>query len=42
VSSMARPFGRELVRGIFALERGGERVPFGIPDHLARSWELSA
>jgi hypothetical protein len=42
MSSMARPFGRELVRGIFALERGGERTPFDIPDHLARSWELSA
>lgn len=42
MSSMARPFGRELVRGIFALERGGERAPFDIPDHLARSWELSA
>jgi hypothetical protein len=42
MSSMARPFGRELVRGIFALERGGERAPFDIPDYLARSWELSA
>jgi hypothetical protein len=42
MSSLARPFGRELVRGIFALERGGERAPFDIPDHLARSWELSA
>jgi hypothetical protein len=42
MSSLARPLGRELVRGIFALERGGERAPFDIPDHLARSWELSA
>ncbi|HWS94706.1 MAG TPA: hypothetical protein VN306_20115, partial [Mycobacterium sp.] len=42
MSSMARPFGRELVRGIFAVERGGERVPFDIPDHLAREWDLLA
>ena len=42
MSRMARPLGRELVRGMFAFERGGERAPFDIPDHLARSWELSA
>jgi hypothetical protein len=42
MSSMARPFGRELVRGIFAPERGGERAPFNIPDHLARNWDLLA
>jgi hypothetical protein len=42
MSSMARPFGRDLMLGMFALERGGERASFDIPDHLARSWELSA
>ena len=26
----------------FQVERGGERAPFDIPDHLARNWELSA
>ncbi|MGO9927552.1 MAG: oxygenase MpaB family protein [Mycobacterium sp.] len=42
MSRLARPFGRELVRGIFALERGGERAPFAIPDHLGRDWDLLA
>jgi hypothetical protein len=42
MSRMARPFGHELVRGIFALERGGERASFDIPDHLAREWDLLA
>jgi ER-bound oxygenase mpaB/B'/Rubber oxygenase, catalytic domain len=42
MSDMARPLGREVVRGIFALERGGDRAPFDIPDHLARDWELPA
>ncbi len=42
VSRIARPFGRDLLRGMFTLERGGERAPSAIPDHLARSWELSA
>ncbi|MCW2654965.1 MAG: hypothetical protein JWR32_5941 [Mycobacterium sp.] len=41
VSRIARPFARELLRELFTLERGGERAPFAIPDHLARSWELS-
>ncbi|HTY30021.1 oxygenase MpaB family protein [Mycobacterium sp.] len=41
VSRMARPFGYDLVHGLFRLERGGERAPFAMPDHLARSWELS-
>ncbi len=40
MSTLARPFGRELVRGVFALERGGERAPFDIPEHLSRAWEL--
>ncbi|MGA8252350.1 MAG: oxygenase MpaB family protein [Mycobacterium sp.] len=42
VSRIIRPFGRDLLHGLFRLERGGERAPFDIPDHLARSWELSA
>jgi hypothetical protein len=41
ISRIARPFGYDLVHGLFRLERGGERAPFDIPDHLARSWELS-
>ncbi|MBV8861293.1 MAG: DUF2236 domain-containing protein [Mycobacterium sp.] len=42
ISRMAHPFGRHLVRGLFALERGGERAPFNMPDHLARGWDLSS
>ena len=42
VSRLARPFGRDLLRALFMLERGGDRAAFAIPDHLARSWELSA
>jgi hypothetical protein len=42
LSRLARPFGRELLRALFTLERGGDRAAFAIPDHLARSWELSA
>ena len=41
-SRIARPFGYDLVHGLFRLERGGVRAPFDMPDHLARSWELSA
>jgi hypothetical protein len=40
VSELARPFGHELMDGLFKLERGGARAPFDIPDHLARSWDL--
>jgi ER-bound oxygenase mpaB/B'/Rubber oxygenase, catalytic domain len=42
VSRMVRPFGHDLLHGLFRLERGGERAPFDIPERLARSWELSA
>ena len=42
VSRMVRPFGNDLLHGLFRLERGGERAPFDIPDHLANSWGLSA
>jgi mpaB/rubber oxygenase-like protein len=41
VSAIVRPFGHELLLEMFKLERGGERAPFALPDHLARSWELS-
>jgi hypothetical protein len=40
MSDMARPLAREVVPAIFALERGGERAPFDIPDHLAQQWDL--
>lgn len=40
-SAIVRPFMHELLRGMFDLERGGERASFALPDHLARSWELS-
>ncbi|MGB9308359.1 MAG: oxygenase MpaB family protein, partial [Mycobacterium sp.] len=42
VSRLIRPFGHDLLHGLFRLQRGGQRAPFDIPDHLARSWELSA
>jgi|1185.fasta_scaffold04876_1 hypothetical protein len=35
------PFARDLLRAMFELERGGERAPFAMPDHLARSLEPS-
>jgi hypothetical protein len=41
MSRMIGPFGHDLLHGMFRLQRGGERAPFDIPDHLARSWELS-
>ncbi|BAX90726.1 oxygenase MpaB family protein [Mycobacterium shigaense] len=41
VSDLVRPFGRELMLGMFALQRGGVRAAFDIPDHLARKWEVS-
>ncbi|WP_139830271.1 oxygenase MpaB family protein [Mycobacterium triplex] len=41
VLDVVRPFGRDLLRGMFELERGGERAPFALPDRLARNWELS-
>jgi hypothetical protein len=41
VSDLVRPFGRELMLGLFALQRGGVRAAFDIPDHLAKRWELS-
>jgi ER-bound oxygenase mpaB/B'/Rubber oxygenase, catalytic domain len=42
MSRLARPFGRDLLAALFRLERGGERPPFDIPDHLARDWDLLA
>jgi hypothetical protein len=41
VLDLVRPFGRELMLGVFALQRGGVRAAFDIPDHLAKRWELS-
>jgi hypothetical protein len=41
VSDLVRPFGRELMQGLFTLQRGGVRASFDIPDHLARKWEVS-
>jgi hypothetical protein len=41
VSDLVRPFGQELMQGLFTLQRGGQRAQFDIPDHLASKWELS-
>lgn len=41
VSDLVRPFGRDLMQGMFALQRGGQRASFDIPTHLAQRWELS-
>jgi hypothetical protein len=42
MSRMAAPVGRDMLDSLFKLERGGERAPFDMPDHLARSWDLLA
>ncbi len=42
MSRLAAPFGRDLLDAGFKLERGGERAPFDMPDHLARNWDLLA
>ena len=36
----APPLGRDLIATALTMERGGERAPFDLPDHLARQWEL--
>jgi hypothetical protein len=41
VSDLVRPFGHDLMQGLFKYERGGVRADFDIPDHLADSWELT-
>lgn len=41
VFDLVRPFGKELMQGLFALQRGGQRASFDIPDHLARKWDLA-
>ncbi|WP_197501644.1 oxygenase MpaB family protein [Mycobacterium sp. 852002-51057_SCH5723018] len=41
VSEIAQNFGRELLETALALERGGVRASFDMPDHLARDWEIS-
>jgi hypothetical protein len=42
MARLVRPFARDLLHGLFRLERGGDRAAFAMPDHLARGWELSA
>jgi hypothetical protein len=42
MSRLAAPFGRDLLDTGLRLERGGERAPFDIPDHLARNWDVLA
>ena len=39
---MAAPFGRDLLDTVLKLERAGDRAPFDIPDHLARTWDILA
>lgn len=41
VKQLIEPFSRMLLVEMFAMERGGERAPFAIPDSLAESWTLS-
>jgi hypothetical protein len=41
VSDIAQDFGREVLAGLLAVERGGQRAPFDMPTHLKRSWEIS-
>jgi hypothetical protein len=41
MSRLAQPFGRDLLRTSFELERGGDRADFAIPDHLAEKWSIS-
>src|ERR1700761_4553906 len=41
-SRMAAPFGRDLLDTGLRLERGGDRAPFDIPDHLGRTWDVLA
>lgn len=35
-----RRFNLALIRAMLELERGGQRTPFDIPDHLAQAWGL--
>lgn len=35
-----RAFNRRLIRAFMTVARGGNRVEFAIPDHLARSWKV--
>jgi hypothetical protein len=37
---LGQRIGGVLVRELFEQQRGGERAPFDIPDHLARRWDL--
>jgi hypothetical protein len=38
--TLIEPVARAVLVGAFAVERGGTRASFDIPDHLARTWEL--
>jgi hypothetical protein len=42
LSRMARPVSKELLRAMLTMQRGGDRPPFAVPDHLARRWDLPA
>ncbi|MGV0794760.1 oxygenase MpaB family protein [Mycolicibacterium sp. XJ1819] len=42
MARLAHPLGRELLRTLFTLQRGGERAPFDIPTRLANRWEIPA
>jgi hypothetical protein len=39
-AQLARFAGRELVKGMLLVERGGRRAPFAIPPDLADEWEI--
>lgn len=41
MSTLARPFGIDLLRQIYTVQTRGKSAPFDIPDRLARRWELS-
>ena len=41
-SRIAAPLGRALLDTGLRLERGGDRAPFDIPEHLARGWQLKS
>ena len=40
LSRLAEPLGREVLAGVFRLERGGVRAPFAIPTVLAGGWGI--
>ena len=40
-TKVAAPFGRALMRGLVAAERGGDRPSFAIPLELEERWSLA-